>query len=196
MARLERCTGPMVCHPALSVMKIHSGLLLGLCPGKASTASLALPGRPFSERVPVSAVSSVALWPAAPLRAGVVQEVLPRSSELGDPPVANVDHILLVFSLSQPPFEPAQVSRFLVLAESTAVPVTLALNKADLVPPAVAERVQAQVCARGGGWGGRPAAHGGHTDRQSMWKTLGPVWPDGQIDRGPGPQMHCGGRAG
>ncbi|GIL71808.1 hypothetical protein Vretimale_759 [Volvox reticuliferus] len=64
---------------------------------------------------------------------GVVSEVLPRSSRLVDPSVANVDHVLLVFALDQPPFEELQVSRFLVAAEAAGLPFRLVLNKADLV---------------------------------------------------------------
>ncbi|GIL45870.1 hypothetical protein Vafri_3004 [Volvox africanus] len=64
---------------------------------------------------------------------GVVSEVLPRSSRLVDPSVANVDQVLLVFALDQPPFEELQVSRFLVAAEAAELPFRLVLNKADLV---------------------------------------------------------------
>lgn len=34
---------------------------------------------------------------------GVVEGVLPRRSELVDPAVANVDHVVLMFGLTQPP---------------------------------------------------------------------------------------------
>jgi ribosome biogenesis GTPase len=34
---------------------------------------------------------------------GTVQDVAPRSSELTDPAVANVDHVVLVFGLKEPP---------------------------------------------------------------------------------------------
>jgi ribosome biogenesis GTPase len=39
-------------------------------------------------------------WTAA---RGVVDSVQPRTSELADPAVANVDHVLLLFGLTQPP---------------------------------------------------------------------------------------------
>jgi hypothetical protein len=39
-------------------------------------------------------------WPAG---RGVVDTVQPRSSELADPAVANVNHVLLLFGLTQPP---------------------------------------------------------------------------------------------
>ncbi len=46
-----------------------------------------------------------------------------------------------------------QVTRYLVSAEAAGLPVTLVLNKADLVPPQDIERIVKQVC----GLAGRPA---------------------------------------
>ena len=48
---------------------------------------------------------------------GMVQEVLDRRNSLSDPAIANLDQALMVFSLAQPPFEPANATRFLVTAE-------------------------------------------------------------------------------
>lgn len=39
----------------------------------------------------------------APAGRAMVEDVLPRFSELADPAIANVDHVLLVFALAQPP---------------------------------------------------------------------------------------------
>ncbi|KAJ0900019.1 putative ribosome biogenesis GTPase RsgA, nucleic acid-binding protein [Helianthus annuus] len=64
---------------------------------------------------------------------GVIENVFERKTEVIDPPVANVDHLLVLFSLDQPKPEEFSVTRFLVEAESTRIPVTLALNKAELV---------------------------------------------------------------
>ncbi len=64
---------------------------------------------------------------------GVIAQVLPRSSELDRPPIANADQILLVFALAQPSIEPYQLSRFLIKAESTGLDVRLCLSKSDLV---------------------------------------------------------------
>ncbi len=57
----------------------------------------------------------------------------PRQTLLERPPVANADQILLVFALAEPDLDPQQMGRFLVKAEATGVPVTLCLNKQDLV---------------------------------------------------------------
>lgn len=66
-------------------------------------------------------------------RRGVIENVFQRKSEILDPPVANVDHLLVLFSMDQPKAEPFTLTRFLVEAESTGIPLTLALNKSELV---------------------------------------------------------------
>ena len=48
---------------------------------------------------------------------GAIAHVLDRTSALDRPPVANADHILLMFALANPPLEPLQLSRFLIKAE-------------------------------------------------------------------------------
>nr|WP_246841328.1 small ribosomal subunit biogenesis GTPase RsgA [Chroococcidiopsis sp. TS-821] len=64
---------------------------------------------------------------------GAIAGVLPRTSQLDRPPIANAEQILLVFALAEPPLEPYQLSRFLVKAESTGLEVRLCLNKSDLL---------------------------------------------------------------
>lgn len=65
-------------------------------------------------------------------RRGMIENVFQRKSEIGDPPVANVDHLVVLFSMDQPKLEPFCLTRFLVEAESTGLPFTLALNKSEL----------------------------------------------------------------
>lgn len=67
-------------------------------------------------------------------RRGMIENVFERKSEVLDPPVANVDHLVVLFSLDQPKIEPFALTRFLVEAESTGIPFFLALNKSELVP--------------------------------------------------------------
>ncbi|MEO0456774.1 MAG: small ribosomal subunit biogenesis GTPase RsgA [Cyanobacteria bacterium P01_A01_bin.114] len=69
---------------------------------------------------------------------GAIAAIAPRKTALDRPPVANVDQILLVFALEQPTLDPFQLSRFLVKAESTGIPVSLCLNKRDLITKAEA----------------------------------------------------------
>lgn len=64
---------------------------------------------------------------------GAIAQVLPRSSQLDRPPIANATQILLVFAIAEPTLDPHQLSRFLIKAESTGMRVQLCLSKADLV---------------------------------------------------------------
>lgn len=66
-------------------------------------------------------------------RRGMIENVFHRTSEVLEPPVANVDHLVVMFSMEKPRIEPFLLTRFLVEAESTGIPVTLALNKEELV---------------------------------------------------------------
>mmetsp|Transcript_30312 Transcript_30312/g.78397 ORF Transcript_30312/g.78397 Transcript_30312/m.78397 type:complete len:397 (+) Transcript_30312:242-1432(+) len=80
---------------------------------------------------------------------GLVGEVIDRQSELLDPPIANVDQVLLVFAASDPPFDVTQVTRFLVATEIARIPITVVLNKCDLLPQEEVSRLVAQL----GDWG-------------------------------------------
>ncbi|MEM6592273.1 MAG: small ribosomal subunit biogenesis GTPase RsgA [Cyanobacteria bacterium P01_H01_bin.119] len=68
---------------------------------------------------------------------GAIAAILPRSTTLDRPPVANASQILLVFALADPQPEPLQMSWFLVKAEAAGLRVAVALNKCDLVDPSV-----------------------------------------------------------
>jgi ribosome biogenesis GTPase / thiamine phosphate phosphatase len=83
---------------------------------------------------------------------GAIAEVLPRSSLLDRPAIANVNQILLVFAVADPPLEPYQLSRFLTKAESTYVDVKLCFNKCDLI----SEDEQLEIAERIGNWGYKP----------------------------------------
>uniref|UniRef100_A0A5B7BA29 Ribosome biogenesis GTPase RsgA n=1 Tax=Davidia involucrata TaxID=16924 RepID=A0A5B7BA29_DAVIN len=63
---------------------------------------------------------------------GMIENVFQRKTVILDPPVANVDHLLVLFSIEQPKLEAFSLTRFLVEAESTGIPLTLALNKSEL----------------------------------------------------------------
>ncbi|TAF03525.1 MAG: small ribosomal subunit biogenesis GTPase RsgA [Nostocales cyanobacterium] len=83
---------------------------------------------------------------------GAIADVLPRQSELDRPAIANVNQILLVFAVADPPLEPVQLSRFLIKAESTGVDVLLCLNKCDLVSPEEKQEISDRLLA----WGYNP----------------------------------------
>lgn len=65
-------------------------------------------------------------------RRGMIEDVFQRKTEIADPPVANVDNLLVLFSMDQPKPEAFALTRFLVEAESTGIPFTLAFNKSEL----------------------------------------------------------------
>ena len=83
---------------------------------------------------------------------GAIATIHPRHNLLDRPPIANVDQILLVFALAEPALDPNQLSRFLIKAESTGIPVTLCLNKRDLLQKDAIEQWQTRLQA----WGYHP----------------------------------------
>lgn len=85
-------------------------------------------------------------------RRGAIATIHPRSNLLDRPPISNIDQILLVFALAEPTLDPTQLSRFLIKAESTGIPVTLCLNKRDLLT----QEAIAQWQTRLQSWGYQP----------------------------------------
>ncbi|MEM1395250.1 MAG: small ribosomal subunit biogenesis GTPase RsgA [Cyanobacteria bacterium P01_H01_bin.150] len=83
---------------------------------------------------------------------GAITNVLPRNSQLDRPAIANVNQILLVFAVTDPPLEPYQLSRFLVKGESTGLDVVLCLNKSDLIT----SQEQVEIKQRLNSWGYQP----------------------------------------
>jgi len=83
---------------------------------------------------------------------GAIADVLPRQSQLDRPAIANVNQILLVFAVADPPLEPYQLSHFLVKAESTYLDVILCLNKSDLITT----QQQIEISNRLINWGYQP----------------------------------------
>ncbi len=71
-------------------------------------------------------------WPAGRAAVG---DLLPRTSLLGRPPVANCDRIVVVIAMADPAPDPEQLSRFLLTAEHSGQPVQVVFSKVDLVPP-------------------------------------------------------------
>lgn len=69
----------------------------------------------------------------------VIQRVLPRRNRLLRPAAANVDQVVIVFSLVEPPWNRALTDRIAVLAEAEGIDVVFCLNKMDLVDAAEAE---------------------------------------------------------
>lgn len=83
---------------------------------------------------------------------GAIAAVAPRHTVLDRPPVANATQLLLMFALAEPELDPAQLSRFLVKAESTGLEVVLCFNKQDLVSAETRHHWQERL----GHWGYTP----------------------------------------
>lgn len=80
---------------------------------------------------------------------GVITEVLPRTTELVRPPVANVDHALLVFSVVTPAFQPRLLDRALVAVSVAGLAATIVLTKCDLADSEEVDRAAAPYTAAG-----------------------------------------------
>jgi ribosome biogenesis GTPase / thiamine phosphate phosphatase len=66
---------------------------------------------------------------------GTVTEVLPRSSELIRPPVANIEQAILVFSLIEPDLNLQLLDKFLVHIEQAGLEAVICFTKKDLLVP-------------------------------------------------------------
>lgn len=64
---------------------------------------------------------------------GTVDEILPRTSELVRPPVANVELVVLVFAVTEPALNLQLLDKFLVHTESAGLETIICLTKQDLV---------------------------------------------------------------
>lgn len=80
---------------------------------------------------------------------GMVEDVFDRNSKLDEPPVANISRVVLVFSLDMPPFLPSAATRYLLTAEEAGLPVTVVLNKCDLVTDDTIKKEQNRLTSWG-----------------------------------------------
>lgn len=77
---------------------------------------------------------------------GALEEILPRRNELVRPPVANVDCLVVVISLTQPAPNWQVIDRMIAVAENKEIPVAIVVNKSDLMD---AEAVRALYATAG-----------------------------------------------
>jgi len=63
---------------------------------------------------------------------GVVEDILPRSTELVRPPVANVEQAVIVFAINNPEPNPVLLDRFLVQSQAAGIDPVICFNKNDL----------------------------------------------------------------
>lgn len=71
---------------------------------------------------------------------GTVDEILPRSSELIRPQVANVELVVLVFAIQEPALNLSLLDKFLVHSESAGLDTILCLTKQDLLDSEAADQ--------------------------------------------------------
>ncbi|HIK24120.1 MAG TPA: small ribosomal subunit biogenesis GTPase RsgA [Thermosynechococcus sp. M3746_W2019_013] len=104
-------------------------------------------------------------WPG---QRGAIAEILPRRNQLPRPAIANVDQILLLFALVDPPADVHQITRFLLTAEGLNVEIQVVFTKADLVSP----QAQQQWRDRLQQWGYR--CHVLSLTQGTAWQALRP----------------------
>jgi ribosome biogenesis GTPase len=73
---------------------------------------------------------------------GLIESVLPRSTALVRPPVANVDLCVVVLTTESPPLNLELVDRILLLARAAGLDVLLCINKVDLAHPEETQMVE------------------------------------------------------
>lgn len=78
---------------------------------------------------------------------GTVDELLPRSSELVRPPVANIELAVLVFSVTEPALNLQLLDKFLAHIEHAGIEAMLCLSKSDLAEEAEPEETAAARAA-------------------------------------------------
>jgi ribosome biogenesis GTPase len=77
-------------------------------------------------------VGDEVIYSAAGGDKGVIEEIATRRSLLKRPTVANVEQVVVTFAAANPDISTGLVDKFLVLAESSALPTILCINKTDL----------------------------------------------------------------
>ena len=73
---------------------------------------------------------------------GNVTVILPRSSELTRPPVANIDQVIILFAMRTPDPNFLLLDRFLIEAQRQKVSCLIAFNKIDEADPAEIDRIR------------------------------------------------------
>lgn len=71
----------------------------------------------------------------------VIEQVLPRQTELLRPPVANVEQVIIVVSLDNPAPDYWLLDRLLIMAQWSLIKPVICFNKGDLLDPETRERL-------------------------------------------------------
>lgn len=73
---------------------------------------------------------------------GMIKKVLPRKNFLLRPTMANVDLLVVTFASVSPDFSFLLADKLLALAELARIPALLVINKSDLAPAGLVERIK------------------------------------------------------
>lgn len=116
-----------------TVVKIHSNYYYVLCGD--SLLECFLRGRLKKEKKQVMVGDNVCLQLTGKCT-GVIEDIKPRKSCLKRPAAANLDQVIIVFSVKNPEPNTFLLDKFLVLAEEAGLEIIICWQKADLLSEA------------------------------------------------------------
>ncbi len=64
---------------------------------------------------------------------GVIRKLYKRKNELYKPAIANIDRVIFIITLKEPPIDLEYIDRFLFYMEKLDIPVIMTFNKSDLI---------------------------------------------------------------
>lgn len=82
-------------------------------------------------------------------KTGVIEEILPRTTVLERPPVANVDQVIIIFACADPDPQTELLDRMLIQAEAADLTPVICFNKTDLVDDAAVVALTKDYVAAG-----------------------------------------------
>lgn len=82
-------------------------------------------------------------------KTGVIEEILPRTTVLERPPVANVDQVIIIFACADPDPQTELLDRMLIQAEAANLTPVICFNKADLVDDSAISALTKDYAAAG-----------------------------------------------
>lgn len=114
------------------VIKTYNGYYY-IADEQKKVASCKLRGRLKKERFSLVVGDNVIYSMKEDEKEGTVEEILPRTNFLHKPTVANVDQVIMVFSLKTPNYSLTLIDKMLAMAEQTKAEIVLCFTKSDLV---------------------------------------------------------------
>ena len=83
---------------------------------------------------------------------GIIEEILPRISQLTRPPVSNIDQAIIVFSLRNPHPNFQLLDRFLIQGEKQKLSLIICINKIDIVSDLDSEKEEIEKVYKNTGY--------------------------------------------